>query len=302
MLGFFKKFSSSTAKSTKKLFKNFSELFSSSKLDESVINDIERALFSADFGVKTTQDIINSLKAIYKKDKSLSTDLAIETTRNIIKNTLQGAEANIPQKDDTTQIICLIGVNGSGKTTTAAKLAHYYNKHGASVMFAACDTFRAAANEQIKIWAERIGIDIVNGQPGSDAAAVAYDAYQSACAKKRDFLIIDTAGRLHVKDNLMNELKKISKTLSKINPDIQLNNWLVLDGNIGNNSLEVAKTFNDAIGIHGIIVTKLDGSSRGGIIISIYRELHIPILFVGTGEQLDDLTKFSVEKYIDSLF
>lgn len=299
MLNFFKKFSRSAAKSTKKIFK---DLFSSSKLDESTVDDIEKALFSADFGVKTTQDIINSLKGIYKRDKSLTSELAIEATKGVIADALRGSEAAIPQRNDNTQVICLIGVNGSGKTTTAAKLAKYYRFNGSSVMFAACDTFRAAANEQINIWADRLGINIVNGQPGSDSAAVAYDAYQSARAKKCDFLIIDTAGRLHVKSNLMNELKKISNTLKKVDPQVQLQNWLVLDGNVGSNSLEVAKTFNADIGVHGIIVTKLDGSSRGGAIVSIYREMQIPVFFIGTGEQLDDLKPFVIKEYIESLF
>lgn len=302
MLNFFKKFSHSAAKSTKKLFQSLSGLFRSSKLDEATVNDIEKALFSADFGVQTTKEIVDALKTIYKKNKSLSAEEAIETTKNIIEENLRGSESDIPQKNGSTQVICLIGVNGSGKTTTAAKLANYYSVNGASVMFAACDTFRAAANEQLKIWSERLNIDIVNGQPGGDSAAVAYDAYQSARTKKRDFLIIDTAGRLHVKSNLMDELKKISRTLHKLDAQLCLNNWLVLDGNIGNNSLEVARTFHSEIGVNGIIITKLDGSSHGGAIVSTYRELKIPILFIGLGEQLNDLERFSVREYVDSLF
>ncbi len=302
MLKFFKKFSDSTSKSTKKLFQNLGELFSAGKLNESDINNIEKMLYHADIGVKTVQEIIDALKIEYKKNKTLTSETVVELTKNIIKNVLQGAEVDVPKKNYTTQVICLIGVNGSGKTTTAAKLAHYFIQHASSVLFAACDTFRAAANDQIKIWSERLNIDIVHGQPGSDSAAVAYDAYQSARTKKRDFLIVDTAGRLHVKSNLMNELKKISKTLNKIDPNTIIYNWLVLDGNTGTNSLEIAKIFHQEIGVNGIIITKLDGSSRGGSIVSIYRELQIPVLFIGTGEQLVDLSTFSIEEYVNSLF
>ncbi len=302
MFKFFKKFSETTSQTTKGLFKNLSAVFSSNKLDDAIINSIENALYSADFGTSVTQEIITNIKNTYKKNKHLSAKEALNLTKQIIIEKLQGPEANIPQKNDSVQVICLIGINGSGKTTTAAKLAQYYINKNYSTILAACDTFRAAANEQIKIWANRLKVDIVSGQNGGDAAAIAYDAYQSARAKKKDFLIVDTAGRLHTKTNLMNELKKITKILRKFDENINIYNWLVLDGNIGTNSLEVAKSFNNEIGLNGIIITKLDGSSRGGIIVSIYRELAIPIVFLGTGETTEDLEEFSIEKYVESIF
>lgn len=302
MPNFFKKFSIEVSKVAKKVWETVEPLFTFSKLDDETIDSIEKSLYSADFGVTTTQEIIKEIKEAYKKDKSIHGKDISTLVANVLKNILKDSEAKIPQKTTAPQVICLIGINGSGKTTTAAKLAQYYITKNYSILFAACDTFRAAAGEQIQIWANRLNIDIIGGQSGSDSAAIAYDAYQSACAKKRDVLIIDTAGRLHVKSNLMNELKKIDKTLKKIDSNINLYNWLIIDGSIGSNSLESAKIFHQTIGVDGLIVTKLDGSSRGGTIVSIYRELKIPILFVGTGEQPEDLIRFSIKDYIDSIF
>ncbi|MDR3274356.1 MAG: signal recognition particle-docking protein FtsY [Puniceicoccales bacterium] len=302
MFKFFRKLPTEIAKTGKKLFGSICTIFKFEKIDDAAIDEIERVLLAADFGTKTTQDITCEIKLAYKKDPSIRKQEALKIASDVIKKSLNRAEAELPTASDKPQVICLVGVNGSGKTTTAAKLAQFFRANGKSVLLAGCDTFRAAASEQIKTWADRLTIDIVNGQPGGDAAAVAYDAYQSALAKKHDVLIVDTAGRLHVKSNLMAELQKISKILKKLDSGVQLHNWLVIDGSLGTNSMESAKIFHGEIGLHGLIITKLDGSSRGGVIIGIHRELGIPILFVGTGEKPGDLARFSVNDYVDALF
>jgi fused signal recognition particle receptor len=302
MFKFFKKLSAETSKTGRKLFHSLGSIFHAKRIDGNTIGAIERALHSADFGIKTTQDIVEEIKAAHKRDSSACGEDALKIASRAVRTSLEHAEAELPPMNGKPQVICLIGTNGSGKTTTAAKLAQFYKANGHSVLLASCDTFRAAAHEQIQAWAQRLSIDIIGGQSGGDAAAIAYDAYQSALAKKRDALIIDTAGRLHVKSNLMAELGKISRILHKLDGNVQLNNWLVVDGSIGSNSIESAKIFHGEIGLHGIIVTKLDGSSRGGTIVGIHRELNLPILFIGTGESPDDLVRFSVDDYAHALF
>ena len=196
----------------------------------------------------------------------------------------------------------MIGVNGSGKTTTTAKLAHKLKGDGQSVIVAACDTFRAAAVEQLRSWTERLGIDLIASHSGADAAAVAFDAWQAAKARGKDWLIVDTAGRLHTKGNLMEELAKIRRVLQKNDPAAPQHRWLVVDGSLGANSIEQAKVFHQSFGLTGLVVTKLDGTSRGGALVGIYRQLKIPIYFIGLGEQPDDLQPFSVENYSRAVF
>jgi len=199
-------------------------------------------------------------------------------------------------------VICMIGVNGSGKTTTTAKLAHKLKGEGQSVIVAACDTFRAAAVEQLRGWTERLGIELIASHAGGDAAAVAFDAWQAAKARGHDWLIVDTAGRLHTKGNLMEELAKIGRVLQKHDPTAPQHRWLVVDGSLGANSIEQAKVFHQSFGLTGLVVTKLDGTSRGGALVGIYRQLKIPIYFIGLGEQPDDLQPFSVENYARAVF
>ena len=196
----------------------------------------------------------------------------------------------------------MIGVNGSGKTTTTAKLAYKFKLDGQSVLMAACDTFRAAAVEQLKSWATRLELDIVASHSGADAAAVAFDAWQAAKARGKDWLIVDTAGRLHTKGNLMEELAKIRRVLQKHDPAAPQHRWLVVDGSLGANSIEQARVFHQSFGLTGLIVTKLDGTSRGGAIVGIYRQLKIPIYFIGLGEQPEDLQPFSAENYAKAVF
>src|SRR5208283_2872561 len=200
------------------------------------------------------------------------------------------------------EVICLIGVNGSGKTTTAAKLAWMLKQDGRSVTVAACDTFRAAAIEQLRTWTERLGLELIASQTGADAAAVAFDAWQAAKARGRDQVIIDTAGRLHTKSNLMEELAKIRRVLQKHDPSAPQHSWLVIDGSLGSNSIEQARVFHQSFGLTGLVVTKLDGTSRGGAIVGIWRELRLPVYFVGLGEDPEDLQAFSAADYADAVF
>ena len=207
-----------------------------------------------------------------------------------------------PPTPKTPTVICLIGVNGSGKTTATAKLAHKLKGDGQSVIVAACDTFRAAAVEQLKSWTDRLKIELVASHTGADAAAVAFDAWQAAKARGHDWLIVDTAGRLHTKGNLMEELAKIRRVLQKNDPAAPQHRWLVVDGSLGANSIEQAKVFHQSFGLTGLVVTKLDGTSRGGAIVGIWRQLKIPIYFIGLGEQPDDLQPFSADNYARAVF
>jgi fused signal recognition particle receptor len=220
----------------------------------------------------------------------------------VLERVLAGAEGVLPAPAAKPTVIALIGVNGSGKTTTAAKLAARLSGDGGSVLLAACDTFRAAAVEQLRSWAQRLDLEIVASHSGADAAAVAFDAWQAAKARGKDWLIIDTAGRLHTKGNLMEELAKIRRVLQKHDPAAPQHRWLVVDGTLGANSLEQARVFHRSFGLTGLIVTKLDGTSRGGALVAIHRELKLPVYFLGLGEQPDDLQPFSAANYARAVF
>ncbi|HVU38354.1 MAG TPA: signal recognition particle-docking protein FtsY [Opitutales bacterium] len=273
-------------------------------LDAKSIEQLEEALYGADLGVETAGEILAEIKTAWKKDPELRGQEAAKIGAAVLKRVLAGAENPpvISAKAGHPEVICLVGVNGSGKTTTAAKLASYYQKQGRKVVLGACDTFRAAANEQLKSWAARLEIEIVASQHGADAAAVAYDAWQAAAKRGQDLVVLDTAGRLHTKHNLMEELKKIRRVLQKHDPAAPRHRWLVLDGSLGSNSLEQARVFHQAFDLTGLVITKLDGTSRGGALVGIHRELKLPIHFVGLGEQPDDLQPFSVENFSDALF
>jgi fused signal recognition particle receptor len=262
---------------------------------------IEAALYRADFGRETTQRVLDAIRQSCKSDGELRSREVGEIARHVLRAELEGAEgrfvaANFPE------VICLVGVNGVGKTTTAAKLAHAFRKEGNDVLLGACDTFRAAANEQINIWARRMVVDIIGSQHGADAAAVAYDALSAAIGREKKILLLDTAGRMHTKSQLLDELAKLRRIVLKKIPESQLHAWLVVDANNGSNSIAQAKTFNEIFKLDGIIISKLDGTSRGGALVGIYQELKLPIFYVGVGEQLDDLVPFSVTDYTGALF
>ena len=303
MFGLFKKFKEGFTKTVSAIAAKTHGLFGGRKIDASSIDELEEALITADFGVETTAEILGEIKAAYKKDATLHGQQAAAIGAAVLKRALTGSEGNLdlpPTKLPV--VIAMIGVNGSGKTTTAAKLAWKLKQEGKSVTLAACDTFRAAAVEQLKTWATRLDLEIVASHTGADSASVAFDAWQAAKSRGRDYLIIDTAGRLHTKSNLMEELAKIRRVLQKNDPTAPQHRWLVVDGSLGSNSIEQARVFHQSFGLTGLVVTKLDGTSRGGALVGIYRQLKIPIYFIGLGEQAEDLQPFSVENYAKAVF
>lgn len=302
MREFFKKFKDGLSKTSQSLWSGSRSLFGGHKLDADSIEQLEEALYAADFGVETTSEIIDEVQAAVKREKVLRGQEVAAIGSEILKRVLAGSEGVLQTAPERPTVIALIGVNGSGKTTTCAKLAHRLRNDGHSVLMAACDTFRAAANEQIRIWSERLNVDLVASHHGADAAAVAFDAWNAASKRNKDFLLLDTAGRLHTKSNLMDELAKIKRVLRKQDPTTPHYSLLVVDGSLGSNSIEQAKVFHKSFGLDGLVVTKLDGTSRGGALVGIYRELKLPIFFIGLGEQPDDLQPFSVESYVNAIF
>jgi len=323
MFSIFKKFKSGLTKTVAAIAAQTHGLFGGRKIDTASLAELEEALYTADFGVETTTEILEEIKAACRQDAGLKGQQAAAIGAAVLRRVLAGAEGRLgggdgplgrPQRTENgaasghalptknPQVIALIGVNGSGKTTTTAKLAHKLKGDGQSVIVAACDTFRAAAVEQLKSWAERLKIEIVASHTGADSAAVAFDAWQAAKARGHDWLIVDTAGRLHTKGNLMEELAKIRRVLQKNDPAAPQHRWLVVDGSLGANSIEQAKVFHQSFGLTGLVVTKLDGTSRGGAIVGIWRQLKIPIYFIGLGEQPDDLQPFSIDNYAQAVF
>ena len=302
MFGLFKKFKDGLAKTFTAIATKTHGLFGGRKIDAASLGELEEALYTADFGVATTEEILTEIKAAYKNDANLAGQAAAVIGAGVLRRVLAGSEREIRTAAQGPTVIVLIGVNGSGKTTTTAKLAWKLKQEGKTVMVAACDTFRAAAVEQLKTWAQRLDLEIVASHTGADSAAVAFDALQAAKSRARDFLIVDTAGRLHTKSNLMEELAKIRRVLQKLDPAAPHEAWLVVDGSLGSNSIEQAKAFHKSFGLTGLVVTKLDGTSRGGAIVGIWRELKLPIYFVGLGEGKEDLQPFSVENYARAVF
>ena len=317
MFSLFKKFKDGFAKTVSAIASKTAAIFGQKPIDASSLETLEEALYTADFGVETTEEILAEIKVAYKKDKELRGQEAAAIGAAVLKRVLAGSEgvldgapspASAVSSEGTAPlakmpiVIAMIGVNGSGKTTTAAKLAWRLKEDGKSVTLAACDTFRAAAVEQLKTWATRLELDIVASHTGADSASVAFDAWQAAKSRGRDYLIVDTAGRLHTKSNLMEELAKIRRVLQKNDPTAPQHRWLVVDGSIGSNSIEQAKVFHQSFGLTGLVVTKLDGTSRGGALVGIYRQLKLPIYFLGLGEKAEDLQPFSVDNYVKAVF
>ena len=302
MRGLFKKFKDGLKRQTPTFQKAFNGIFAAGKLDANALEELEEALYTADFGHETVEEIIEEIKAAYKADKEMRGEDAAKIGAIVLARVLEGAEGKVDIGQHKPEVICLVGVNGSGKTTTSAKLSHLYQNAGYSLLLGACDTFRAAANEQIKHWADRLNIDIVASQHGADSAAVAFDSLEAAKSRSRDIVILDTAGRLHTKSNLMNELEKMQRVIQKQEPTAPHHSWLVVDGSLGSNSIEQARVFHKSFPLTGLIITKLDGTSRGGALVGIYRELKLPIYFVGLGEQADDLQPFSAVNYSNAIF
>ncbi len=325
MRGLFNRFKEGFSKTVSAIASKTRGLFGGKKIDAASIEALEEALYTADFGVETTNEILSEIKRAYGSDKELQGRQAAEIGAAVLQRVLAGAEGVLegttvnggdgkssegaatggetsPAPATKPIVIAMIGVNGSGKTTTSAKLAWKLKEDGKTVTLAACDTFRAAAVEQLKSWATRLDLDLVASHTGADAASVAFDAWQAAKSRGRDYLIVDTAGRLHTKSNLMEELAKIRRVLQKNDPSAPQHRWLVVDGSLGSNSIEQARAFHQSFGLTGLVVTKLDGTSRGGALVGIYRQLKIPIYFLGLGEQPEDLQRFSVENYAKAVF
>ncbi len=278
-----------------------------SQVDDDVLDNLEEVLISSDVGVNTTLKIIDKISERVARDKFLGTDELNLILREEIISLLQENESgsdrgfDIPDME-TPYVIMVVGVNGVGKTTTIGKLAHRFKAAGKKVVLGAADTFRAAAIEQLEIWAERTGVEIVKQKTGSDPASVAFDTLNSAKANKADIVIIDTAGRLHNKVNLMNELSKVKKVMQKVIPDAPHEILLILDGSTGQNAFEQAKQFTAATEVNALAVTKLDGTAKGGVVIGVSDQFKIPVKYIGMGEGLDDLLKFDREQFVSSLF
>ena len=302
MRSLFRKFKAGFSKSAQSIADATRGIFRRPQLDASSIEELEEALFAADFGYETTEEIVDEIQEAYRKDRSLRGQDVAAIGVAVLKRVLEGSEGAVKYRDDRPTVICLVGVNGSGKTTTTAKLGSQCKADGRQVLVAACDTFRAAAIEQLKEWSNRLELDIVSGERGADAAAVAFDSWQAAKRRNKEALIIDTAGRLHTKSNLMDELSKIRRVLQKHDETAPHYSLLVVDGSLGSNSIEQARVFHEKFGLDGLIVTKLDGTSRGGSLVGIYRELKLPIYFLGFGEQPDDLQPYQIDNYVDAVF
>ena len=308
MRSLLQKFRDGLTKTARGIADKTQSLVAGRALDASSLEALEEALYTADFGVATTTEILEEIKRAHHQERELRGQEAAAIGAAVLRRVLAGSEGRLngearrPGGFSQPEVICLIGVNGSGKTTTAAKLAWMLKQDGRSVTVAACDTFRAAAIEQLRTWTEWLDLELVASHTGADAAVVAFDAWQAAKARGRDCLVIDTAGRLHTKSNLMVELAKIRRVLQKHDPTAPQHAWLVIDGSLGANSIEQAKVFHQSFGLTGLVVTKLDGTSRGGAIVGIWRELKLPIYFVGLGEQAGDLQPFSVDNYVKAVF
>jgi fused signal recognition particle receptor len=276
-------------------------------VDDEVLDSVEEALILADVGVKTTVEIIKRIEDRVAKDKYLGTAELNTLLQEEIMNMLTDAPSSEYQKFDLPAnkkpyVILVIGVNGVGKTTTIGKLAHNFKSHGKHVVLGAADTFRAAAVSQLTIWAERVGVDIVKKEMGSDPASVAFDTVNSGLAKGADVIIIDTAGRLHNKGYLMDELTKIHRVIQKVIPDAPHEVLLVLDGSTGQNALEQAKQFTAATQVTSLAITKLDGTAKGGVVLAIAHQFKIPVKYIGVGEQMNDLQIFNKHEFVDSIF
>lgn len=272
------------------------------KIDEETLEELEQLFYEADMGVTTAVELAEKVKELYAKDPTLEGERLIEAIRDEVVALLQNGEEKPKEVVEGPTVVLVVGVNGNGKTTSIAKLANLYHGQGQKVLVAAADTFRAAAIEQLETWTDRIGVEIVKGAPKSDPAAVAFDALSAAKARGADVVLVDTAGRLQTRTDLMEELDKIKKACHKVIPGSPHETWLVLDATIGQNAVDQAKIFNKYTPVSGLILTKLDGSAKGGIVVSIHRQLGIPVKFIGLGEGVDDLEPFDAANFAAALF
>ena len=300
-MAFLDKLKAGLLKTKKALFGGLDSLLKSfTKVDEDLLEELEELLICADVGVGATEDILDELRDRIKDGRLKEKDQIVTTLQEILADMI-GESQPLALSNDLS-VILVIGVNGAGKTTSIGKIANNLKKQGKKVVVAAADTFRAAAIDQLQVWCDRAGVDMVRQNEGSDPAAVVYDAINYAKNKKADVLLIDTAGRLHNKVNLMNELAKINRVIDRELPGASRENFLVLDATTGQNAVQQAKEFRNAAALSGLILTKLDGTAKGGMIISIRRELNIPVKFIGVGEKIDDMEPFDAQEFVNALF
>lgn len=300
--GFFKRLVSGLTKTRDSIADGLNQLFHGhSELNDDFYDELEEVLIMADLGLETTDKIIEDLKRRVKEYKIREVEPCRELLNNIIRDQMMVDDSAYEFENQKT-VMLIIGVNGVGKTTSIGKLAAQYKRQGKKVLLAAADTFRAAAIDQLKTWADRAGVDIIAQQEGSDPAAVVYDAVQAAKSRNVDILLCDTAGRLHNKKNLMDELAKMHRIIEREYPEAHCETLIVLDGSTGQNALEQARQFSEVTDLNGIILTKLDGTAKGGIAIAIQAELDVPVKYIGVGEKIEDLQRFDSNHYVEALF
>lgn len=299
--GFFKRLKEGLSKTRNSIVDSFSSVFGASHIDDDFYEELEETFIMADMGYETTEKVIENLKERVKEARIKEPAACKELIINIIRDQMMVDESAY-DFEKKKSVILVIGVNGVGKTTTIGKLAAQYKKSGKKVLIAAADTFRAAAIDQLKTWADRAGVEMISHNEGADPAAVVYDAVSAAKARNTDILLIDTAGRLHNKKNLMDELAKMRRIISRDYPNANVESLIVLDGTTGQNALEQARQFSNVTEIDGIVITKLDGTAKGGIAIAIQAELNVPVKFIGIGEKIDDLQRFDPSAYVEALF
>ena len=301
-MGLFDKFKAGLQKTHSKLAHEIKRIVTRSpRLEAATLDELEAALIAADLGMVMTSQIVAAVRKAYETQGGAGLDVFAIASAEVEKS-LSSNKAELVRAADGLTVTSIVGVNGTGKTTTSAKLAHYIQSQHKTALLAACDTFRAAAIEQIKLWGQRLKVEVVAGAYGADAASVAHDAITAARARNADYLFIDTAGRLHTKHNLMQELQKLHRVIGKQLPGAPHEVLLVLDATTGMNALNQAREFNKAVPLTGLVVTKLDGTSKGGMVVAIQKELGLPIKFVGLGEQADDLQPFDAKQFAAALF
>jgi len=301
-MGLFSKFFSGLQKTQNNLSSELKRIISRSpKLTDDDVEDLEAVLLSSDMGFTVTEQIIEAVRKEYESSSGQTGNI-LEIAKSIVEKNLSHTDNNLIKNDNDLTVISLVGVNGAGKTTTAGKLAHYIKDSGRRPMLAACDTFRAAAIEQLNLWGSKLDIPVISSEYGADPASVAHDAVNSSLSKEVDYLLIDTAGRLHTKHNLMRELEKLHRVISTKCEGAPHETLLVVDASIGSNALTQAREFNKSVPLTGLVISKLDGTSKGGMVVAIQNELKLPVKFVGLGEKPEDLQKFEPSEYARALF
>ncbi len=299
MAEFFAKWRSGLAKTSKTTFGRLATLFGATEITQDTWDELEALLIQADLGIETTTEIVESMQRIVREQGLTRSEELSDSLHNELRLRLDAS--SVPRWTNKPAVIMVVGVNGSGKTTTIAKLAQRFRAEGKTLLFGAADTFRAAAVDQLQVWGERLNVDVISGAPESDPGAVAFNAVQSGVARNVDLVLVDTAGRLHTRFNLMEELKKVNRVIAKALPGAPHAVWIVLDATTGQNALQQAKAFKEAVGVTGVILSKLDSSARGGMAFAIQNELHLPILFAGLGEKPEDLIPFDPDAFVHGI-